>query len=444
MNKRTVHDQWMKKMNKKLSRLVFVLAAAVMCSLTAGCARNNDQDGEAVTVVVEDVSEAAETLETGETAETDLTSAAPAAAEEDPHLSSVSSDDQAEKDAGAVDGRKDTVKGAFAGEEIPDAAGTGAASIKEEDPEAAGTRAAAMEEADPDAAGTRAAPTEEEEPGTAGTKTAEIADADSAGPGAQQVQEDQNGISFDGESDLEYNARQIMLADESITKEGALGVAAYLWQMGFGRMSGYPTVGEVNGGTVLTVFDEEGLFYNIILTPEGKIQQVEDVEGNELISLGTKAGERMKPPLSGADVIALLEEWKSHGGHGEVVAAYNQFAGDYGRSRMDGGDQWCSETVSAAYAALGAADRIGGMASNGFSYEKNARSIGAWVSGGGYIPNIGDIVITQDSAGARHTSCVVSCDGHTIHTIAGGGSSIHHGTISVGSDRIAGFVVPEW
>ena len=98
-----------------------------------------------------------------------------------------------------------------------------------------------MEEADPDAAGTRAAPTEEEEPGTAGTKTAEIADADSAGPGAQQVQEDQNGISFDGESDLEYNARQIMLADESITKEGALGVAAYLWQMGFGRMSGYPT-----------------------------------------------------------------------------------------------------------------------------------------------------------------------------------------------------------
>lgn len=414
MNKRTVHDQWMKNMNKKLSRLVFVLAAAVMCSLTAGCARNNDQDGEAVTVVVEDVSEAAETLETGETAETDLTSAAPAAAEEDPHLSSVSSDDQAEKDAGAVDGRKDTAKAASAGEEIPDAAGT------------------------------RAAPTEEEEPGTAGTKTAEIADADSAGPGAQQVQEDQNGISFDGESDLEYNARQIMLADESITKEGALGVAAYLWQMGFGRMSGYPTVGEVNGGTVLTVFDEEGLFYNIILTPEGKIQQVEDVEGNELISLGTKAGERMKPPLSGADVIALLEEWKSHGGHGEVVAAYNQFAGDYGRSRMDGGDQWCSETVSAAYAALGAADRIGGMASNGFSYEKNARSIGAWVSGGGYIPNIGDIVITQDSAGARHTSCVVSCDGHTIHTIAGGGSSIHHGTISVGSDRIAGFVVPEW
>lgn len=412
MNKRTVRDQWMKNMNKKLSRLVFVLAAAVMCSLTAGCARNNDQDGEAVTVVVEDVSEAAETLETGETAETDLTSAAPAAAEEDPHLSSVSSDDQAEKDAGAVDGRKDTAKAASAGEEIPDAAGT------------------------------RAAPTEEEEPGTAGTKTAEI--ADSAGPGAEQVQEDQNGISFDGESDLEYNARQIMLADESITKEGALGVAAYLWQMGFGRMSGYPTVGEVNGGTVLTVFDEEGLFYNIILTPEGKIQQVEDVEGNELISLGTKAGERMKPPLSGADVIALLEEWKSHGGHGEVVAAYNQFAGDYGRSRMDGGDQWCSETVSAAYAALGAADRIGGMASNGFSYEKNARSIGAWVSGGGYIPNIGDIVITQDSAGARHTSCVVSCDGHTIHTIAGGGSSIHHGTISVGSDRIAGFVVPEW
>ena len=111
---------------------------------------------------------------------------------------------------------------------------------------------------------------------------------------------------------------------------------------------------------------------------------------------------------------------------------------------MSSSDQWCSETVSAAYAALGLADKIGGMASNGNTYEKNARSIGAWVSSKNYIPSAGDILITHDSNGDRHTYCVISCDGHTIKTIAGGGSSIHHSSISVGSGRITGFVVPEW
>lgn len=298
---------------------------------------------------------------------------------------------------------------------------------------AAGTQSAAFADTQ-----MSAAVSAEGEPDPALQEGTEGANAD---PGAE---ENQNQINFDGESDLEYNARQILLADETITKEGALGIAAYLWQMGFGRMSGYPTVGEVNGGKVLTVFDEEGLFYNVLLTPDGHIQQVEDVEGNELIALGTHAGELAKPPISGADVVALLEEWKSHGGHSEVLSNYNAHAHDYGRSTMESDDQWCSETVSAAYAALGIADKIGGMASNGNTYESNARSIGAWVSGGGYIPNTGDILITHDDSGARHTSCVVSCDGHTIKTIAGGGSSIHHGSVSVGSGRITGFVVPEW
>lgn len=69
---------------------------------------------------------------------------------------------------------------------------------------------------------------------------------------------------------------------------------------------------------------------------------------------------------------------------------------------------------------------------------------GAWVSGGGYTPSTGDILITHDSNGDRHTACVVSCDGDKIKTIAGGGSGIHHGSISVGSGRLTGFVVPEW
>ena len=251
-------------------------------------------------------------------------------------------------------------------------------------------------------------------------------------------------INFDGETDLEYNARQILEADEDIAREGALGIAAYLWQMGFGKMNSYPAISEVDGGKVLTVFDEEGLFYNIFLTPEGKIQSVEDVEGNELVALGTRAGELIKPPVSGSDVVALLEDWKEHDGHSKVVSAYNQYAHDWGRSRMRSDDQWCSETVSAAYAALGIADKIGGMASNGKTYEQNARAIGAWVSGNGYTPSTGDILITHDSNGDRHTACVVSCDGSKIKTIAGGGSGIHHGSISVDSGRITGFVVPEW
>ena len=283
--------------------------------------------------------------------------------------------------------------------------------------------------------------TEEEESGSAETAAEELPAGSTAEDAAA---EEEDHITFDGETDLEYNARQILEADESITREGALGIAAYLWQMGFGRMSGYPRINEVNGGRVLTVFDEEGLFYNIFLTPEGKIQEVEDVEGNELITLGTRAGELVKPPVSGEDVIALLEAWKSHGGHSQVVSAYNKYAGDWGRSRMSSDDLWCSETVSAAYASLGVADKIGGMASNGNTYEKNARAIGAWVSGGGYIPSTGDIVITHDASGDRHTACVVSCDGRTIQTIAGGGSGIHHSSISVGSGRITGFVVPEW
>lgn len=254
----------------------------------------------------------------------------------------------------------------------------------------------------------------------------------------------EHGVSINGESDIEYNARQILFADESITKEGALGVAAYLWQMGFGKLSGYPTITEKDGLKVLTVFDENGLFYNVFMTPEGKIQQIEDVSGNELITLGPKAGELLVPPLSGADVIALLEDWKSKGGHSQVLSAYNKYAGDYGRSKMDSDDQWCSETVSAAYAFLGLADKIGGMASNGNTYEKNARAIGAWESSSRYIPSEGDILITHDGNGDRHTSCVRKCDGHTIYTIAGGGSSIHHGSVSVGSDRITGFVVPQW
>ena len=110
---------------------------------------------------------------------------------------------------------------------------------------------------------------------------------------------------------------------------------------------------------------------------------------------------------------------------------------------MDSDDQWCSETASAAYASLGQADRIGGMASNGFDYEKNAKKINAWVSDKNYKPSRGDIQITHDSDGARHTAVVMSCDGNKIKLIAGGGKGIHYKTMSVGASKITGYVVPK-
>lgn len=392
-------------------KIALILAAALLCAALSACGGTSAPSG-----VDENTGnpKVAVSASAGETAG--------AAAEELPaEEAGAESSSQEAADAAAPEEEESS-----AGEDTALTAGTG------ETAAAAETAASADSASDGETAALTA-------------ETGETAEA--AGEGTTEdpaSAEEDAQISFDGESDLEYNARQILLADETITKEGALGVAAYLWQMGFGRMSGYPTIGVVNGGKILTVFDESGLFYNVLLSPEGKIQQVEDVEGNELISLGTRAGERVKPPISGADVVALLEEWKSHGGHSQVLSAYNEFAGSYGRSKMESDDQWCSETVSAAYAALGIADKIGGMASNGNTYEKNARSIGCWVSGGGYVPSAGDILITHDGSGERHTACVVSCDGHTIQTIAGGGSSIHHSSISVGSGRITGFVVPEW
>lgn len=393
------------RIRKNTRRLAAVLIAAAMCVMAAGCAGASASGAGSAS--------GQETVQ----ADTAVSAAAVSTSSE------AGQDGQVSTSAAAQEAGADRTAEAAAGE---------TASQEAAEADTARTGAAA------------AAGTEEAAAAATGEAAAEEATAQEAASAGETQEPAEDRITFDGETDLEYNARQILEADESITREGALGIAAYLWQMGFGRMSGYPSISEVDGGKVLTVFDTDGLFYNIFLTPEGKIQEVEDVEGNELITLGTKAGELVKPPISGADVIALLEEWKSHGGHSQVVSAYNQYAGDWGRSRMSSDDQWCSETVSAAYAALGVADKIGGMASNGNTYEKNARSIGAWVSGGGYIPSTGDILITHDSNGERHTACVVSCDGGTIQTIAGGGSSIHHSSISVGSGRITGFVVPEW
>ena len=417
-------------MRKKYRAIALVMAAAVFCTVPGGCGNA----GNAGTGSAEEAVDSAESEEAG-TAEAENLDEASAEAV------SAKSTEKVRKDSGES-------AAAATAENDPEENGktkkkSSATVTAEETAETGETESAEAAETAP--AETKSGKGKKKKGAAAKTgSTAAAQTAEEAAAGSTAAADPEDRITFDGESDLEYNARQILEADDTITREGALGVAAYLWQMGFGRMSGYPTISQVDNGKVLTVFDEEGLFYNIFLTPEGKIQQVEDVEGNELISLGTRAGELVKPPVSGADVIALLEEWGNHGGHSEVVSAYNKFAGDYGRSRMSGDDQWCSETVSAAYAVLGAADKIGGMASNGDTYERNARSIGAWVSGGGYIPNTGDILITHDSSGARHTACVVSCDGHTIRTIAGGGSGIHHSSISVGSGRITGFVVPEW
>ena len=160
--------------------------------------------------------------------------------------------------------------------------------------------------------------------------------------------------------------------------------------------------------------------------------------------VGGNGGGGSTPSPTGKDVVALLEEWKNQdGGHDMVVKAYNDNAPKYGRSKMSYDDQWCSETASAAYAYLGQANAIGGMAADGFTYENNAKKINIWVTDKKYVPKRGDILITHDPDGARHTAVVISSDGKDIKLIAGGGSKIHYLTKSVGSSEITGYIVPK-
>lgn len=272
----------MRRMNRGFA---VILSALIMCTAAAGCGSSSP-----ATVNEKDVVQTQEAVNVEETALAEV---------EETALSS----------AGATAEKEDKKSGADS------------------------TESEAVEEAEKSSTGETAS----EAAATDMTAEEEKAAADATDEKAEEEQ-----TSFDGDSDLEFNARMIMESDDSITLEGALGVSAYLWQMGFGRMKGYPVIGEVDGAKVLTVYDEDGLFYNIVLTDEGKIERVEDVQGNELISLGTKAGEMVKPPISGDDIVALLQEWKGSGGHSKVVAYYNKYAGDYGTSKMDSGDQWCS------------------------------------------------------------------------------------------------------
>ena len=160
-------------------------------------------------------------------------------------------------------------------------------------------------------------------------------------------------------------------------------------------------------------------------------------------SSGSSSNSNSNPSRNyGKDVVDVLEEWKNQdGGHEQVVKAYNENCEAYGQSKMSYDDQWCSETASAAYASLGLADEIGGMAPDGFTYETNARRINIWNDDKNYIPSRGNILITHDANGDRHTAVVVSCEGETIKTIGGGGSGIHYGSIEVGASRITGYVV---
>ena len=158
---------------------------------------------------------------------------------------------------------------------------------------------------------------------------------------------------------------------------------------------------------------------------------------------GSNAGYVMSDDNYGKDVVDVLESWRQqNGGHEKVVEEYNKYCGSYGMSKMSYSDLWCSETASAAYASLGLADEIGGMAADGFAYEKHAKDKGIWVSDKNYVPKRGDILITQNSSGDRHTQVIISSDGSTSKTIAGGADVIHHASVDVGSSRIVGYVTP--
>lgn len=250
-------------------------------------------------------------------------------------------------------------------------------------------------------------------------------------------------------TDIEYNMICLYKTSKILSSSDISGIAGVLLEIDFGRIDSVVQISTSNESTTIILKNNKDEIFNIALDKENKIKQITNQTNNEYISFeyispeATDEKVDKKTDEFRQDVVNLLEKWKQNGGHEEVVNAYNSHASEYGRSKMDNDDAWCSETVSAAYAYLGYADKIGGMASNGNTYEKNAREIGIWVDDKYYIPKQGDILITHDSNGDRHTACVVSCDGNEIKTIAGGGSKIHHGNISVGSNKITGYVVPE-
>ena len=243
-------------------------------------------------------------------------------------------------------------------------------------------------------------------------------------------------------------------------------MSGILQKAGFTRYS-FHSGSELKPGDILLIHVEGGNQHTEIYAGNGKnVGAHEDKDGRPGDSSGGeisyggvgnywqyffRSGSGMTSTASGTedgkDVVSLLEKWKREGGgHSQVVESYNKNAPRYNTSKMDRGDQWCSETASAAYAALGLADSIGGMSSNGGSYEKKARKIGAWVSDKNYKPKRGDILITHkggDDAQHRHTAVVISCDGSKIRCIAGGGSGIHTQTKKVGSSEISGYVVPK-
>ena len=276
-----------------------------------------------------------------------------------------------------------------------------------------------------------------------------------------------NPVGIENSTDIGYNAALLSSNIPEMNMDNAYGIAGCLWTIEFGRINNTPVLSTVEDEKVLELSNQDGKTFHVYVDENLRIQRIEDDTEYEYMSVEATVQRKNKdvvpptPSISSTtpttsnisttstssdfrqEVVDLLEEWKSHdGGHSQVVAAYNQHASDYGRSHMESDDAWCSETVSAAYAFLGYADKIGGMASNGFTYEENAEKIGAWVSDSDYVPTTGDILITHDKNGDRHTACVVSCDGETVHTIAGGGSGIHHGEVSVGASKITGYVVP--
>ena len=242
-------------------------------------------------------------------------------------------------------------------------------------------------------------------------------------------------------------------------------MSGILQKAGFKR---YPfrSKSELQPGDILLIHVEGGDQHTEIYAGDGKNVGAHwnydgkpgDSGGNEISYGGVgsnwqcffRSGSGLSNTSSGGgDVVSLLQKWKKEGnGHSQVVENYNKYASKYNVSKMDSGDQWCSETASAAYAALGLADSIGGMSSNGGSYESKAKKIGAWVSDKSYKPKRNDILVTHDAgksdvAENRHTAVVISCDGNKIKCIAGGGSKLHYQTKTVGADTISGYVVPQ-
>ena len=107
-------------------------------------------------------------------------------------------------------------------------------------------------------------------------------------------------------------------------------------------------------------------------------------------------------------ILTLIYQLKGSGAKDRVKNIYNNYASKHNKSKTDG-KAWCSETVSAGFIKANATSLINGVAQTASAHVDHFKKLNIWKSGHTRTPNVGDIVIFQDSKGSpNHTEMVFS------------------------------------